>query len=72
MASRVVPAKSVTMERSLPNRAFKNEDLPALGLPKMATRGTPASGFSMPSSLKFEIMASNISPVPEPLSAAIG
>ena len=36
--SRVVPGMSVTMARSYPARAFRREDLPALGRPTMAVR----------------------------------
>ncbi len=35
--SRVVPAISVTIARSLPANAFKSEDLPAFGFPAMTT-----------------------------------
>lgn len=37
MVSRVVPGMSLTMARSSPTRRLRMEDLPALGLPMMAT-----------------------------------
>src|SRR5690606_8237785 len=48
MASRVVPASSVTMLRSVPSNAFRKEDLPTLGRPRIAMRGVSPSGSSGP------------------------
>ena len=36
----MVPAKSLTMARVSPKRAFNREDLPTLGRPIIATRGS--------------------------------
>ena len=49
IASRVVPATSLTMTRGSPTIALKSEDLPALGRPTMAT-GTVSAPSPSPSS----------------------
>ena len=67
MASRVVPAISVTMYLSFPIKALIKLDFPAFGRPTTAKRGNSnsscvGSGFSGNASIK----ASNKSPVPLP------
>ena len=71
MASLVVPGMSVTMVRSSPNKALIKEDLPALGLPKMAILGSPLSDSSSSSSSSLTTSSSK-SPVPQPLEEATG
>ena len=52
--------------------AFKNEDLPAFGRPKIAILGIPALGSSMPLPSKCLMTSSSKSPVPEPVIEEIG
>nr|GFD48497.1 hypothetical protein [Tanacetum cinerariifolium] len=66
--SRVVPAISVTMLRSSPSNRLTNDDLPTLGRPMMAMRGSSELGSSSPASSKWLTTASSNSPVPEPLA----
>ena len=74
MASRVVPAISLTMVRGSPTMALKSDDLPALGRPTMAT-GISAGGSSAAlaappaSPASSRMMRSSRSPVPSPCTA---
>ena len=64
--SRVVPAMSVTMLRSSPNKALVIDDLPTLGRPTMVIRGRSSCCSACVSSGRAASMASIRSPVPLP------
>ena len=70
IASRVVPAISVTIYLSSPIKALINDDFPAFGRPTTANRGKSSSTVSTCSG-KALTTASNKSPVPLPLTLAI-
>ena len=72
IASRVVPGTSDTITRSRPTSAFRSDDLPTFGRPRMATRiaSSPTGRSSRPGSRAT--ISSRRSPVPWPCSAEIG
>ena len=73
MASRVVPATSDTMERSLFVILFVSDDLPAFGRPMMATLMEGSSSSSGSSTVRSSFTtASSKSPVPWPCSDETG
>ena len=72
MASRVVPATSLTSTRGSPTIALKRLDLPALGRPTMATGislSAAACGASWSGSGNSATARSSRSPVPRPCAA---
>ena len=69
MLSRVVPAMSVTMLRCSSISELTSDDLPALGRPTMAKRGSSSSMVSSAFSGICLTTSSRRSPVPLPLTA---
>ena len=72
MASRVVPAISLTIVRVSPAMALNSEDLPALGRPTMATGVSAGPASSSPSSATTPLTStsrSSSSPLPVPWTA---
>ena len=74
MASRVVPAISLTMVRGSPTMALNSDDLPALGRPTMATgvsAGAASSSRSVAGARRRSTSTrrSSRSPVPRPCTA---
>ena len=72
MASRVVPASSLTMVRVSPAMALNSDDLPALGRPTMATgvsAGAASASRSSSSAPLTSMRRSSSSPLPVPCTA---
>ena len=72
MESRVVPGTSDTMTRSRPTSAFRSDDLPTFGRPRIATliASSPTGRSARPGSRPT--ISSRRSPEPCPCSAEIG
>ena len=72
IVSRVVPGTSETITRSSPSSAFRSDDFPTLGRPRIATRiaSSPTIPSSRPGSC--ETTSSSRSPVPWPWRAESG
>jgi hypothetical protein len=71
MGSRVVPGTSDTRTRSWPASLFSSVDLPTLGRPMIARRGSAGFSSASPRSGSCSTRASRKSPVPRPCRALI-
>ncbi len=72
IASRVVPGTSETITRSCPTSAFRSDDLPTFGRPRIATRIVSSPIGARPSPGSFATTSSSRSPVPSPCNAESG